>query len=124
MELMNFSFLLCAAITGISAIVSLGFSVAAVRRVKGEARTLALYAAARSVALTVAAMASFILNSVGWLEAVACCMIIVQIVDAVIGATIKDKMKTFGPASTAIFNLASLIWLHATAGGASVGKFF
>ena len=38
-------------------------------------------------------------------------MIIVQACDAVIGWTIKDHMKTFGPAGTAVANLAALIWL-------------
>jgi hypothetical protein len=38
-------------------------------------------------------------------------MIIVQICDAAIGAVIKDRMKTFGPAGTALLNLAAVIWL-------------
>jgi hypothetical protein len=38
-------------------------------------------------------------------------MIIVQACDAVIGATIKDRMKTFGPAGTALLNLVAVIWL-------------
>ena len=32
-------------------------------------------------------------------------------VDAGIGLIIKDQMKTFGPAGTAIANAAALIWL-------------
>jgi len=32
-------------------------------------------------------------------------VIIVQACDAVIGTTIKDRMKTFGPAGTALLNL-------------------
>jgi hypothetical protein len=38
-------------------------------------------------------------------------MIIVQACDTVIGLTIKDRMKTFGPAGIALLNLAALIWL-------------
>jgi hypothetical protein len=38
-------------------------------------------------------------------------MIIVQACDAVIGTAIKDRMKTFGPAATALLNLAAVIWL-------------
>jgi hypothetical protein len=38
-------------------------------------------------------------------------MIVVQACDAVIGATIKDPMKTYGPAGTALLNLMAVIWL-------------
>jgi hypothetical protein len=38
-------------------------------------------------------------------------MIIVQAGDAVIGGTIKDPMKTYGPAGTALLNLVAVIWL-------------
>ncbi len=110
---MNYPLMLCAAITSVSACVSLGFSIAAVRSAKGEARTLAQYAFARSVTLALFAIASFAVLSVSWLEAAACCMIIVQTLDAVIGVAIKNMMKTFGPAFTAVFNLAGLIWLLA-----------
>jgi len=37
-------------------------------------------------------------------------MIIVQAIDALIGIKINDKMKTFGPAITAVINLSALIW--------------
>jgi hypothetical protein len=110
---MNLPFLLCAAITSVSACISLGFSIAAVRSAAGEARTLALYSFARSVALALFAIASSAVFSVSWLEAAACCMIVVQAIDAAIGVAIKDRMKTFGPAFTAVFNLAGLIWMLA-----------
>ena len=48
---MTLPFLVCAAVTAISAIVSLGFSIAAVLKADGEAKTIALYACARSLAL-------------------------------------------------------------------------
>jgi hypothetical protein len=53
----------------------------------------------------------FLSGSVGWLLAVAWSMIIVQALDAVVGMTVKDNVKTFGPAGTAFLNLAAVIWL-------------
>lgn len=37
-------------------------------------------------------------------------MIIVQALDALVGIKITDRLKTFGPAITAIINLLALIW--------------
>jgi len=108
---MTLPFILCASVTLISAVVSLGFSIAAAVTGSGAARTMALYACARSVALSIASVVPILTGSVQWLLAVAWSMIIVQACDAVIGITIKDRMKTFGPAATAIFNLAAVIWL-------------
>ena len=34
-----------------------------------------------------------------------------QALDAIVGMTIKDNVKTFGPAGTALLNLAAVIWL-------------
>src|SRR5882762_8131248 len=102
---MTFPFVFCASITAISAITSLGFSIAAVLGATGTARTMALYACARSTALAIASAVPFWTGSTGWLQAVAWSMIIVQACDAVIGGTIKDRMKTFGPAGTALLNL-------------------
>ena len=104
-------FILCALISVISALVSLGFSVAAERTATGPARTMALYACARSLALFVASVVPFLSGSGGWLLAVAWSMIIVQALDAIVGMTIKDNVKTFGPAPTALLNLAAVIWL-------------
>jgi hypothetical protein len=63
------------------------------------------------VALVIASAVPFLTGSTPWLEAIACSMIIVQICDAGIGAVIKDRMKTLGPAGTAVLNLAALVWL-------------
>jgi hypothetical protein len=104
-------FILCALISAVSALVSLGFSIAAQRIATGAARTMALYACARSLALFVASVVPFLSGSVGWLLAVAWSMIIVQALDAVVGMTVKDNVKTFGPAGTAFLNLAAVIWL-------------
>ena len=108
---MNIPFLLCAFITTVSAVISLGFSVAAAFNPANEVRNTALYTCARSVALALASAVPFFTGSTSWLEAIACCMIIVQVCDAGIGVVIKDRMKTFGPAGTAVLNLAALIWL-------------
>jgi hypothetical protein len=53
----------------------------------------------------------FLTGSNGWLEAMAWSMIIVQACDALIGGTIKDPMKTYDPAGTALLNLVAVIWL-------------
>jgi hypothetical protein len=108
---MTAPFILCASITAISAIISLGFSIAAALGAAGTARTMALYACARSVALMIASAVPFLTGSTGWLQAIAWSMIVVQACDAVIGTTIKDRMKTFGPAGTALLNLIAVIWL-------------
>jgi hypothetical protein len=108
---MTLPFIVCATVTAISAIVSLGFSIVAFRSGSGEARTLALYTSARSLALVIVSVVAFPVGATAWLEAVAWCMIVVQACDAAIGITIKDRLKTFGPAATALFNLAGLVWL-------------
>jgi hypothetical protein len=108
---MSGPFIFCASITAISAITSLGFSIAAVLGASGTARTMALYACARSVALVIASAVPLLTGSAEWLQAIAWSMIIVQACDAVIGTTIRDRMKTFGPAGTALLNLAAVMWL-------------
>jgi hypothetical protein len=108
---MPLPFIVCASITAISAIISLGFSMAAALGASNTARTMALYACARSTALVIASAVPFFTGSTGWLQAVAWSMIIVQAGDAVIGGTIKDPMKTYGPAGTALLNLVAVIWL-------------
>jgi hypothetical protein len=105
---MTVPFVFCASVTVASAIISFGFSVAAVLGSTGEARTIALYACARSVALVVAGAVPFLTGSTQWLQAVALSMIIVQACDTVIGLTIKDRMKTFGPTGIALLNLAAV----------------
>jgi len=112
---MTLSFIFCASITAISAVMSLGFSIAAALSATGTARTMALYACARSIALVIASAVPFLTGSTGWLQAMASSMIMVQACDAIIGTTIKDRMKTFGPAGTALLNLAALIWLFQAA---------
>jgi hypothetical protein len=104
-------FTICSTITLISALVSLGFSIAAVMNHTGEARTMALYASARSFAFTIVSAVPFLTGSVAWLEASAVGMIVVQLCDAGIGIITRDRTKTFGPAATAIVNFVALLWL-------------
>lgn len=111
---MTSPFLVCASVTLISALISLGFSVASVPDTSGKTRTLAFYTVARSVAFAVISVVPFFNGSIAWLEAAALGMTILQACDAVIGMTIPDRMKTFGPAGTAVANLAALIWLTST----------
>ena len=108
---MTVPFIFCASVTAISAIISVGFSIAAALGAAGTARTMALYACARSMALVIASAVPFLWGSIEWLQAIAWSMTIVQASDAVIGATLKDRMKTFGPAGTALLNLVAVIWL-------------
>ena len=108
---MRLPFIFCASITAISAIISLGFSITAALGETDTARTMALYACARSTALVIAGAVPFLTGSTGWLQAMAWSMIIVQACDAVIGGTINDPMKTYGPAVTALLNLVAVIWL-------------
>ena len=108
---MSIPFLICAAITAISAFISLGFSIASALNTTGKTRTLAFYTISRSIAFAVISAVPFLSGSIPWLEAIAVGMIILQAGDAVIGMTIHDRMKTFGPAGTAIANLAALVWL-------------
>src|SRR5260370_40354125 len=111
---MTLPFIVCASITAISAIISLGFSMAAALGASDTARTMALYACARSTALVIASAVPFFTGSTGWLQAIAWTMIIVQAGDAVIGGTIKDPMESYGPAGTALLKLAAMILLNPT----------
>ncbi|WP_235833396.1 hypothetical protein [Orlajensenia flava] len=108
---MTAAYWVCALITLVSAFVSLGYSLAALRGASGDVLTASRYAAARSAALAVAVVVALFVGSVAFVAAIAVAMVIVQAIDAVIGVTIKDRLKTFGPAATALFNLAALIWM-------------
>jgi hypothetical protein len=83
--------------------------VAALRCPEGPGRTDAFYAFSRSLALAVVAVILLFAQSLDWLKAVAVAMIVVQAGDAVIGARSRDRLKTVGPALTAVANLAVLI---------------
>ncbi len=108
------AFYACAVITAASAFTSLGFSLAAVKQTHTAARTDAMYAAARSVALAMASIVPFFSHSIVWLESIAVVMIVVQSIDAGIGVYNHDSLKSYGPMATAALNLSALIWLVAS----------
>lgn len=70
-----------------------------------------MYAFARSLALAVVAVVAPFTGAVSFVVAIAVAMVVVQAADAVIGAVLRDRLKTFGPAGVAAVNLAALIWL-------------
>lgn len=108
---MSTAYWICGAITAISAYVSLGYSVAGLRGAVGAERTGSMYALARSVALAIVATIALFVGAMAFLIAITIAMVIVQAIDAVIGSRIRDPLKTFGPAVTAIVNLGALVWL-------------
>jgi hypothetical protein len=108
---MTLAFWVCSSITVISAAVSFGYAVAGLRGATGVAITPSMYALARSIALLVVAVIAPLTGSVAFVAASAIAMIVVQGVDAVIGVRLRDRVKTFGPAATALAGLASLVWV-------------
>src|SRR5258708_20258099 len=91
---MTLPFIVCASITAISAIISLGFSILAALGATDIARTMALYACARSMALMIASAVPFLTGANGWLQAMAWSIIIVQACDPFIGGTIQHPLQT------------------------------
>ena len=108
---MSLACFVCAVVTLVSAVVSLGFSLVAVWSSEGPERDTALYAAARSVALLVLALVPWLSGSVSWLLAAGWGMTMVQGLDAGIGRRLNDRIKTYGPLSVATVNLVAVIWL-------------
>jgi hypothetical protein len=107
------AFWICAGVTVASAFVSLGFSAAAVVTAHDRARANAMYALSRSVALAGVSLVPLFSQTRSSLLTIALAMVIVQALDAVVGATIHDRMKTVGPASLGMFNLVALAWFLA-----------
>ena len=103
---------ICAGVTAASALVSLGFSTAAVLSVRHQARTNAnaMYVLSRSVALAAVSLVPLISQTRSSLLTIALAMVIVQALDAVVGGIVRDRMKTFGPASLGAVNLVALVW--------------
>jgi hypothetical protein len=107
---MAFRFWICAAITGVSALVSAGFSVAGlIGPAAGD--TVARYAASRSVALLIAVLCCMALRSRKGIAALALVMSLVQGFDGIVGALAGDSAKTYGPFVFAAANFAALVWL-------------
>jgi hypothetical protein len=101
----------CAAVSLVSAGVSFGFSLAALRERAGAEQTASLYAFSRSTALLAVAVISLFTGSALFVIAVAVAMVIVQAFDAAVGFTQKDRMKTVGPVVVGAVNLVALAWL-------------
>jgi len=110
----SIEFWICAAITAISAYVSLGYSIAGLRGAGDEAKVGFMYALARSTALAAGATIALFTSSIDFVAAVAVVMVIVQGADAVVGVRTHDRLKTYGPAATALANAAALVWLLST----------
>jgi hypothetical protein len=70
-----------------------------------------MYALSRSVALAVVSLVPLVSRTRSSLLTIALAMVIVQALDAVVGGTIRDRMKTFGPASLGALNVVALVWL-------------
>jgi hypothetical protein len=100
----------CSVLTIVSAGVSLGYSVVGLRAAEGPERLPSSYALARSVALVVVALVAPFTGSLGFIAAAAVGMVCVQALDAVIGGVQRDRLKTIGPAITAVANAIALIW--------------
>ena len=98
-------------VTIISASVSFGYALAGMRRATPEQKTASSYAFARSLALLVVAVIAIVTGSVPFVAAITIAMVIVQAADAVVGVSIRDRVKTIGPAVTAVVGLATLVWM-------------
>ena len=108
------AFWICAGVTAASALVSLAFSTTAVLSVRRQARTNAMYVLSRSVALAAVSLVPLISQTRSSLLTIALAMVIVQAMDAIVGGIVRDRMKTFGPASLGALNLVALVWFLAS----------
>lgn len=97
--------------TAISATVSFGYSLVGLRNSTGAACATAMYAVSRSVALLAVAIVDLFVASQWFAAAIAIAMVVVQAGDAWVGAVLRDRLKTVGPAATALLNVAALIWM-------------
>jgi hypothetical protein len=106
----SLAFWICGIITTASALVSAGFSLAALFGPSG-ADILGRYAATRSIALPIAVLCCIGLRSRNAVAALALVMSLVQGFDGVIGLLAHDPAKTYGPFFLALVNFAALVWL-------------
>jgi len=104
------AFWICAGVTAVSALVSLGFATLAVLSARHQPRTNALYALSRSVALAAVSLVPLFSQTRSSLLTIALAMVIVQALDAIVGGIVRDRPKTFGPASLGALNLVALVW--------------
>jgi len=104
------AFWTCAGFTLLSALVSMTFSLLALRMVAGH--EYALYAASRSVALPLAVLYAMIRRSRGGIAALATAMTLVQLLDGFIGLHLYDPSRTYGPIAFAGINFGLLLWMN------------
>lgn len=86
-----------AAATLASALLGVAFSLGAVRREQGPARSSALYMLARSLGLTALAAIPVRRHSVGILAAATGVMLLVQAVDGLVRIYLKKPFRAAGP---------------------------
>ena len=103
----------CAVVTAISALVSAGFSLAAVFA-RTPYDTTALYAASRSVALPIAVAVAIFRRSPIGIASLALVMCLVQFFDGFIGIYAHDASKTYGPFVLALLTFITLAHLLQT----------
>ena len=72
-----------------------------------------MYALSRSVAHAAVSLVPPISQTRWSVLTIALAMVIVQALDTVVGSTIRNRMKTLGPASLGALNLVALLWFLA-----------
>ena len=102
------AFWLCFGVTALSALISLGYALAALS-VTGTSDAYALYAASRSGALAVAVLSVGGWRRPGVLFTLALTMAAVQALDALIGLGLHDAVKTVGPAALALIGAGTAL---------------
>jgi hypothetical protein len=103
-------FWICAVITGLSAFVSSGFSIAAMMGAT-QHDPLGWYAASRSVSLLIIVLLVILRGSRRGLAAMALTMGFVQLFDTVIGFVQHEPSKTYGPLLFATATFVSVRFL-------------
>ncbi|SOE97089.1 hypothetical protein SAMN05414139_10153 [Burkholderia sp. D7] len=103
-------FYVCATITCINALVSVGFSLA---MVFGQrlAVVAAMYGVARTVPLAIAALIAVAIRSYSGITVLALLLAAIQACDAIVGWISHDAMKTIGPATLTVLTITSAIIL-------------
>jgi hypothetical protein len=101
------AFWLCAIITGISALVSASFSVAALLG-EGKGDPYAMYALSRSISLLLVVPIAIWFRSRFGLAVIALIMAMVQAFDTIVGVHLHDASKTYGPLVFALATFASV----------------
>ncbi|WP_395245395.1 hypothetical protein ACGGZK_06190 [Agromyces sp. MMS24-K17] len=105
------AFWICYSLTLVSAIVSVWYSVADVIAVGGFEEAGPWYAASRSVAIVVVALIAPLFRSDDALLAIAVVLTVVQGIDAFIGATQGDVVRTVVPAVLCLVTIVGATFL-------------